>query len=202
MNVKHAAAFLGAGILLLFAASCGATGKNIAETYPAAEKSVSVRLSGKSVYTLLPVRCMEGSIDGVQHISASFGNKSFSADAFVQSDAEKLFIIVFNNFGSTMAEIEYAGNAVSLYSAMLPDFIKPEYIIADFQFCFYEVSSVSAALCKSGLTLKTAHENETEIRRIYNGKKLIIEIKKSGAFAEYSNYARGYFYKLNGDYPK
>jgi hypothetical protein len=86
--------------------------------------------------------------------------------------------------------------AVSFSSPMFPPALKPEYIVADFQFCFYNDIPLRKALEDCGLAL----EHTERGRRILQGKTLIIEIEKSAGLVKLVNHARGYTYTLEGEF--
>jgi hypothetical protein len=87
----------------------------------------------------------------------------------------------------------------------LPASLKPEYIVADFQFCFYRADALEAALESCGLALTTERrpggaEGPVEARTISDGKKSIIEIEKTKNAVRYRNHVRGYAYTLGGEF--
>jgi hypothetical protein len=106
---------------------------------------------------------------------------------------------VFHDFGSGLGELVYREGMVSFSSPVFPASLKPEYIVADFQLCFYGINAVSRALDEAGLRLDAEiYGNGHEIRRVMDGKKIIIEIEKTTGAVRYINKLRGYAYTLEG----
>jgi hypothetical protein len=72
---------------------------------------------------------------------------------------------------------------------------------ADFQLCYFRREALSRALGEIGLSLDViggGDENglPTEIRRIGENGRTIIEIEKTGNEIRYTNFLRGYGYTL------
>jgi hypothetical protein len=88
---------------------------------------------------------------------------------------------------------------------VFPPSFKPEYIIADFQLCFYRSDAVSRALKDCGLKFQVEKHvddgGETaETRVIFDGKTGIIEIEKRKTAVRFINHVRGYAYTLEGNF--
>ena len=129
-----------------------------------------------------------------QRISASWQDKDYFFNAWVKADEAGMEMTLLNELGVSMGELSYRDGHVSLSSPVFPNSLKPEYIIADFQLCFYNTPALSLALKNCGLTL----ENTENGRRIVQGKKLIIEIEKKQNVVRLINHLRGYAYTLEG----
>jgi hypothetical protein len=107
---------------------------------------------------------------------------------------------IFSSLGAGMGELSYREGSVSFSSPVFPSSLKPEYIIADFQLCFYRIDAVSRALKAGGLVLEAEKDEGRETRRIAEGKRVIIEIDKTGTAVRYVNHLRGYSYTLEGEF--
>jgi len=153
-------------------------------------------LTDRAKFELLPPWGIEKPMDMVQYVSASYGGRDFFSNAFVRADETGMDIVLLNELGASMGEISYRGNAVNFSSSVFPASLKPEYIVADFQFCFYDSLLLQQALKGSGLVL----EIEGTTRRIRDGKKLIVEIEKASDSVRFVNHLRGYAYSLEGDF--
>ena len=101
-----------------------------------------------------------------------------------------------NELGATVGEFLYRDRELVFNSSVFPKSLKPEYIIADFQLCFYNPLALKQALKECGLVF----ESSNNARRVYKGKDLIIEIEKSGRAVKLTNHLRGYSYVLEGDF--
>ena len=173
-----------------------------------------VYVTNSSKYSLLPPSSMSGEIDGLQRMTASFGDKSFDFDVYAISDKKMLSMTVLNEFGTTMASLFYDGSVLNFDSALFPKKIKAEYIVADFQFCLYDEVDLKSKLNEIGLDLEFSIENsedgkvrETRILRKKDEKISKItkisdisvqETERHIQSIHYENFLRGYSYTLTG----
>jgi hypothetical protein len=176
-------------ILLLCCCSC-------APKATVKENRLFVYITNSSKFFLLPCTDIEKSLDSVQRISASWQGNDYSFNAWVKADKTGMEMTLLNELGVSMGELSYQNGFVSLSSAIFPKSLKPEYIVADFQLCFYNITALSNALKNCGLVL----ENTGNIRRIYKGEIIIIEIEKNRNAVKLVNHLRGYEYALEGDF--
>lgn len=135
-------------------------------------------------------------MDMAQQISASWEGRDYFLNAYVQADETGMDMTLLNELGASMGEISYRNGAVSFSSGMFPKSLKPEYIVADFQLCFYDILLLKQALEDSGLTFEYTETN----RRIIQGKTVIIEIEKKSNSVRLVNHLRGYAYTLEGEF--
>jgi hypothetical protein len=138
-----------------------------------------------------------------QHISGAYGKQEFLLEAWIQADDTQLNMSFYNSFGTSLGDLVFREAEISFDSAFFPSSFRPEYIVADFQFCFYRAEALSGALKDLGLTLAVEYRSaqaaeKTEIRTISEAQKTLIEIKKTQTAVEYTNYIRGYTYTLWG----
>jgi hypothetical protein len=162
----------------------------------AVDKRPYAYLTNRSKYTLLPPAAIEMPVDMAQHISALYNGQRSYFSAWVLADENGIDMSLFNELGAAMGELSYKEGAVSMSSAVFPQSLKPEYIVADFQLCFYDPDLVRAALKDCNLVLET----ENNQRRIFDGKSLIIEIEKTSGAVKIVNHLRGYSYTLEGEF--
>jgi hypothetical protein len=153
-------------------------------------------LNSNAKYILLPPEDIEKSMDMVQQISASYGGQDYLLNAWVKADETGMEMTLLNELGANMGELSYRNGAVSFSSPMFPPSLRPEYIVADFQFCFYNELPLRKALEESGLVF----EHTERGRRILQGKTVIIEIEKSAGLVKFVNHVRGYAYTLKGEF--
>lgn len=135
-------------------------------------------------------------MDNYQLVSASYGGRNYQMNAWVRADETGIDMTLLNELGANMGELIWRGEAVSFSSPVFPQSLNPQYIIADFQLCFYSAASVAHALEESGLSFE---ETETG-RRVLNGNIVIIEITKSQNVVRFVNHLRGYVYTMEGDF--
>ena len=190
------------GILICFC-SC-VSGTKAGEDEPAAPY---VWLTNRSKYILLPPEDIEHPLDSHQLVSASYKGTDYVLNAWVKADTTGLNMTIINELGANMGELSYRDGAVSFSSAMFPPSLRPEYIVADFQFCFYNARTLFQALKYGGLFFEEMGTNRFEdtwtVRRIllWDHKTVIIRIeKKSRNVIEMVNYLRGYAYTLEGNF--
>jgi len=131
-----------------------------------------------------------------QYVSASFAGRDYYMNAWVKADVTGMEMVLLNELGANMGELLYRNGAVHFSSMVFPQSLKPEYIVADFQLCFYDPLLLKAALKKCGLVLEAGEGK----RSIYRGKSLLIEIEETADMVKLINHLRGYSYSLKGDF--
>jgi len=174
---------------LLFFGACASGAKNRKELPYA-------YLTDTSRFFLLPPGGIEKPMDMAQYISASFQDQDYLMASWVKADETVIEMILLNEMGTTMGELSYREGLVSFTSRVFAEFLRPEYIIADFQLCFYNALPLGRALEKCGLVLETSGAD----RRVLKGRDLIYEIKKSAGAVKLINHLREYSYTLDGDF--
>ena len=151
-------------------------------------------ITDNSKFILLPPQNIERPLDEYQLMSASFAGQNYYMISWVKADDAGIDIVLLNEMGANLGELIWRDGNISFSSTVLPSSLPPEYIIADFQLCFYNSAALAQALKKSGLSLV---ETETA-RHIYMKKDLIIEIIKNQKSITLSNHLRGYTYTMEG----
>jgi hypothetical protein len=140
-------------------------------------------------------------MDMVQRISSSYQGRDFQFGIWVKAGETGMDMALFSDFGAGMGELSYRDAAVAFSSPAFPKSLKPEYIVADFQLCFYSAALVGKALEDCGLNLEVeTGEQGAETRRVFQGKELIVEIEKTTSLIRFVNHLRGYAYTLEGDF--
>ena len=161
-----------------------------------AEKRLFAYLTDRAMFVLLPTAAIEKPMDMAQYISASFMGQNHYFNAWVRADETAMDMTLFNDLGGAMGDLSYTDGAVNLTSRVLPGSLQAEYIIADFQLCFYDPVPLRRALEDAGLSLNL----KDNFRRIFDGETLIIEVEKTPEKVSLVNYLRGYAYTLEGDF--
>ena len=162
------------------------------------DKRHYVYLTDSSRFFLMPPQGIEEPIDMLQHISASYNNRDFFFNAWVKADTTGIEMILLNEMGASLGELSYREGELVFNSSIFPASLRPEYIVADFQLCFYNPALLERSLEESGLTMISSDNLQNHTRHIYEGNKLIIEIEKSSNFISLLNHLRGYTYTLEG----
>jgi hypothetical protein len=159
-----------------------------------------VYLTDSSKFVLLPPEGIEQDMYMAQFLSTEFRGQTYFLNTWVQANENAIEMTFFNELGASMGELSYRDGAVHFSSTVFPrsviQSLKPEYVIADFQLCFYAPSLLDKALKDSGLVL----EIKDGSRRILSGDKVIIEIKKTENTVKLVNHLRKYVYTLEGDF--
>lgn len=161
-----------------------------------------VYVTNTSKYAILPTTSMNGTVDSLQKMTANFGkDNSFDFDVYVISDSSQLSMTILNEFGTTMASLFYDGFSLDFDSVIFPKELKAEYIVADFQFCLYNVDDLKPALEKIGVNLEVTSEPAgdeiAEVRTLSKKGKVISKITKTALSIKYENFLRGYSYILS-----
>ena len=161
-----------------------------------------VYVTNTSKYAILPTTSMNGTVDSLQKMTANFGkDNSFDFDVYVISDSSQLSMTILNEFGTTMASLFYDGLSLDFDSVIFPKELKAEYIVADFQFCLYNVDDLKPALEKIGVNLEVTSEPAgdeiAEVRTLSKKGKVISKITKTALSIKYENFLRGYSYILS-----
>jgi len=163
-------------------------------------KEIYVNLTDSSKFVLLPTEGIEQDMDMAQFLSAKFRGKDYFFNGWVKANKDEIEMVFFNELGTNLGEISYKNGAVRFSSAVIPKsavkYIKPEYVIADFQLCFYDPILLGESLKESGLVMETNGGS----RRIFNRNDVIIEINKTNNTVELVNHLQGYAYTLEGDF--
>jgi len=162
---------------------------------PVGEKPLNVYLTADSPFFLLPCGDIENPLDTAQRISASYQGRNYSFNAWVKADKTGIEMTLMNELGARMGELSYRDGQVSFSSPVISSsLLKPEYIVADFQLCFYSAPALCQALEDCGLSLEYTENS----RRIFQGKNIIIEIEKKQNTVSLVNHLRKYAYTLEG----
>ena len=145
---------------------------------------------------LLPPADASISIDSVYSLTMSFGKDSFSVLAYAQLDNTGITMTLLNDFGTDMGVMIYNGESVIFDSPLLPDNLKPEYIICDIQNIYYDLEKLQANYKKVGLSFEETELDSKKVRLLKNGSKVIEEIVFEGNTVKLKNLLRGYEYIL------
>lgn len=154
---------------------------------------------------LLPPNAMSGNIDNLYLMNAQFGDDTFSVLSYIVANNTGISADLLSDFGSSLGTLFYDEKGITLESEIFPKNLPPQYVVMDFQNAFYDVRELQTAYEKSRMKFECSiadGENETtEMRMIYDGKKIIEDIKiKTSVSGEttitINNFLRGYSYTL------
>lgn len=136
-------------------------------------------------------------IDAPQHIEGTHDKKTFSMDGWFRMNDSLMNIILFSGFGNTLAEIKYTSDTIVFESSMMDaKKFKAEYIVADIQLCFFEMSVLKPHMEAYGFSLTETKDGDLTVRELKKDGKLIISIQKIGQETKLTNSLRNYSYTI------
>ncbi|MCL2011447.1 MAG: DUF3261 domain-containing protein [Cystobacterineae bacterium] len=194
---RHLPRYVARYVLFLWGVLLPFLGGSCAKKIATENSYAPVPLSNSSFFVLLPPQYIEKNLDMPQRISGTQGEAPFHMSAWVKADKTSLHIELLNDMGNSLGTLVYDGKNLSFSSAHFPKHIKPEYVVADFQLCFYTPEALRLSLGKLRLHT-TTQDSGVEKRLLYEGNKPIIEIEKKADRVEYINHLRGYSYVIWG----
>lgn len=154
---------------------------------------------------LLPTAAMTEPIDMPQHIAGSFtkpdgSTDSFEADSWVRANDSILSITMFTGFGTTLGEITYERDSVKAESSVLDvTKMKAEYLVADFQVCFYPFAALKENFEKAGFTFVESRDASADgdyVRTLKEGDRVILVATKKASEVSLVNELRKYSYRI------
>ena len=162
-----------------------------------------VYLTDRARFYLLPAAEIDKPLDCVQQITVSYGGQEYIMDAWVRADENGIEMALWTALGMSIGDFSFSDLELSLNTPVFPSSFKAEYMAADFQLCYFRPKALQKALGDIGLSFaiennQSSDEMMTEIRRISDAGKIIIEIEKAGNYLRYTNFLRGYGWILRG----
>ena len=160
---------------------------------------------------LLPTAAMTDPIDMPQHIAGNFtkpdgSTDSFEADSWVRANDSILSITMFTGFGTTLGEITYERDSVKAESSVLDvTKMKAEYLVADFQVCFYPFVALKENFEKAGFTFVESRDASADgdvlaagdyVRTLKEGNRVILVATKKAREVSLVNELRKYSYRI------
>ncbi|MDR1759515.1 MAG: DUF3261 domain-containing protein [Fibrobacter sp.] len=156
-----------------------------------------VYLTDEHFFSLLPPSEIETPFEGAQHLQGKYGDSEFEMEAWIKASDSLISIHVFNALGGTFAEIFYTEDSLTFSSRILDtEKQRPEYVIADFQLCYYRAGALKKNLETAGFIFEVHREGNTETRLLKSGEKTVITIRKTPGELYYKNLWRGYEYRI------
>ena len=114
----------------------------------------------------------------------------------MEQSNDAIHLLLVNEMGLEAAEINFNSTECTIESPFLPEKLKGEYIILDFQNAFAPLNMLENHYKKSGLTFTEEKTENSKVRKLYSGKKLIEEITETEKNVTIKNYYRTYTYIL------
>ncbi len=131
-----------------------------------------------------------------QSIEGYYGDVVYSLEAFVQAGREEITMIALTPFGSGLYEIIFTQGTIAFRSGMTPAGVKPEYLMADFQLCYFPDTVVREWVEKAGLRFTEIPVAGGWRRMIAEGDRPVIDIRRRGNEIVMTNHWRHYGYTI------
>ena len=74
--------------------------------------------------------------------------------------------------------------------------MKPEYIVADFELCYYKAEAVRGMLDRAGLGFCEMRKDSSLFRTVTSGSDTIVTIERTRENLHLKNHLRGYEYNI------
>ena len=165
---------------------------------------------------LLPTAAMTEKLDMPQHLRGEFTQqdgslKSFEGDSWVRANDTILSIMLFSGFGTTIAEITYGKDSVHFESSVMDvEKMKAEYVLADFQVCFYPYKALKDNFEEAGFVFEESRGGSNGgsnggandgaaldyVRTLKDGNTLVLTAERKGKEITLVNSLRHYSYHI------
>ena len=190
--MRHVLGLL-ACVLLLVACSRSNVKPGTAPVYYSDTRSVA----------LLPTTAMTEKLDMPQHLRGEFTQqdgslKSFEGDSWVRANDSVLSIMLFSGFGTTIAEITYGKDSLHFESSVMDvEKMKAEYVLADFQVCFYPYKALKDNFEAAGFVFEETRGIALDfVRTLKDGNTLVLTAERKGKEITLVNSLRHYSYHI------
>lgn len=160
---------------------------------------LNAKLTWAKKFPLLPTEKNPAQVEFFNQVELTHEGKTEKFSILgVANNSIIQFSVLDTNKNQLNSVLRYDTKTVELKKLKLDVDIQPEDLVALFQWCYYDITDIALALNESGLlfTVETTLDQNTEIRRIYNGKKCLIEIEKTTNKIEIQNYYQKYLFRM------
>ena len=162
-----------------------------------------VYYSDSRAVALLPTSAMTLNLDMPQFMRGEFqkpdgSTDSFEAETWVRANDSVLSITFFTGFGTTLGEISYVGDSVKAESSVMDVAkLKTEYVLADFQVCFYPFNVLKKNFEQAGFSFTEERSGESDfVRKLAENGVTILTARKTGSEITLLNELRHYSYHI------
>jgi hypothetical protein len=123
---------------------------------------------------LLPPATLGDSRDSVQILRGAFGEHEFVLRCVVRASPERIEVIGLTALGQRAFAIRWNGSDWNVAAApMLPDLLKPQWLLADLQLALWPLARLQAAYAPAGWQVA---EPGGGVRRLRHGGRLVAEV--------------------------
>jgi len=137
------------------------------------------------------------SVEENQQMTGTYGEKKFSGESWMLLNDTTVHMMLFSSMGNTIAELVYTNDSLAFNSKwMNAEKMKPEYVIADIQFCYYPSSVLEKNFRAAGFTFVENQKGDVLNRTLSDGNTLILKMEKNGNKILLENVLRHYSYQI------
>mgnify|MGYP000894399730 FL=1 len=177
-------------MLSIFLFACSSTIRTTTE--------VPVYITNSRAIYPLPPSDIKTPLDEAQLLEGTYGNQSFSLESWTIANDSLISISLFNSIGASFGSLFYSKDSLFFNSSFIKSKqIKPQYIVTDFQLCFYKTEPLQKMYSKHGLLFFENIQKETIIRGVIDQKDTIIKITRNPEMTLFKNHLRNYEYRIH-----
>jgi hypothetical protein len=177
-------------MLSIFLFACSSTIRTTTE--------VPVFITNSRAIYPLPPSDIKTPLDEAQLLEGTYGNQSFSLESWTIANDSLISISLFNSIGASFGSLFYSKDSLFFNSSFIKSKqIKPQYIVTDFQLCFYKTEPLQKMYSKHGLLFFENIQKETIIRGVIDQKDTIIKITRNPEMTLFKNHLRNYEYRIH-----
>lgn len=177
-------------MLSIFLFACSSTIRTTTE--------VPVYITNSRAIYPLPPSDIKTPLDEAQLLEGTYGNQSFSLESWTIANDSLISISLFNSIGASFGSLFYSKDSIFFNSSFIKSKqIKPQYIVTDFQLCFYKTEPLQKMYSKHGLLFFENIQKETIIRGVIDQKDTIIKITRNPEMTLFKNHLRNYEYRIH-----
>jgi hypothetical protein len=177
-------------MLSIFLFACSSTIRTTTE--------VPVYITNSRAIYPLPPSDIKTPLDEAQLLEGTYGNQSFSLESWTIANDSLISISLFNSIGASFGSLFYSKDSIFFNSSFIKSKqIKPQYIVTDFQLCFYKTEPLQKMYSKHGLLFFEKIQKDTIIRGVIDQKDTIIKITRNPEMTLFKNHLRNYEYRIH-----
>jgi len=177
-------------MLSIFLFACSSTIRTTTE--------VPVYITNSRAIYPLPPSDIKTPLDEAQLLEGTYGNQSFSLESWTIANDSLISISLFNSIGASFGSLFYSKDSLFFNSSFIKSKqIKPQYIVTDFQLCFYKTEPLQKMYSKHGLLFFENIQKETISRGVIDQKDTIIKITRNPEMTLFKNHLRNYEYRIH-----
>ncbi len=155
-----------------------------------------VFLTNAKSIVLLPTQALGGTVEVRQLMEGRYGSMTYSLEAYVKAGPEEIAMVALSGFGTEVYSLTYRNSGIEFTAVPFAGNPKPEYLVADFQLCYFPAAAVSSMVGAAGLAFTETKTDDGWRREVRDGDAVVIGVSRRGATIEFENRLRGYGYTI------